>query len=78
MDNNENNFLSLVGILLGYRNLIENRKQSQANDVEKHNQAQAKQILDDLHAEFEKQNKLLLYQNDLLNEIIKILREKLK
>lgn len=41
--------INAVSVALGYENLMENRQQSEANNVEKHNQKQAKQILDDLH-----------------------------
>ena len=66
--------LSLIGVVLGYSNLIENRQQSAHNDIEKHNQEQEKHILDDLHREFEKQNKLLRYQNRLLHQILDVLK----
>lgn len=72
----EIDFLSLVGIILGYSNLIENRQQSAHNDIEKHNQAQEKHILDDIHKQFERQNELLYYQNSLLHEILDKLKEK--
>lgn len=72
--NNEGNLLNIVSIVLGYENLIENRIQSEQNNVEKNNQKQARQILDDLHEQFERQNKLLYYQNDLLQEILNILK----
>ena len=75
-NNNELDLLSIIGILLGYSNLIENRQQSAHNDIEKHNQAQAKHILNDLHEHFEKQNELLYYQNNLLHEILNKLKEK--
>lgn len=70
----EVDLLSIVGIILGYSNLIENRQQSAHNDIEKHNQEQEKHILDDLHQQFEKQNELLYYQNTLLHEILNILK----
>ena len=70
----ELDILSLIGIILGYSNLIENRQQSAHNDIEKHNQEQEKHILDDLHQHFEKQNKLLYYQNGLLEQILYILK----
>lgn len=70
----ELDILSLIGIMLGYSNLIENRQQSAHNDIEKHNQEQAKHILDDLHKQFEKQNNLLYYQNELLEQILYILK----
>lgn len=68
------NMLNAVSIALGYENLIENRQQSADNNIAKHNQQQAKQILDDLHAQFDKQNEMLEYQNELLEEILKILK----
>lgn len=67
MNDNNNwngNLLNVLSILLGYENLMENRRQSADNDV---NMAQAKQILDDLHEQFD-------YQNRLLEEILKILK----
>lgn len=70
MDNNNNwsgNLLNVLSILLGYENLMENRQQSADNDIERHNQKQAKQILDDLHEQF-------AYQNRLLEEILNILK----
>ena len=70
MNDNNNwngNLLNVLGILLGYENLMENRQQSADNDVNMANQKQAKQILDDLHEQF-------AYQNRLLEEILKILK----
>ena len=75
-NNGELDILSVIGILLGYSNLIENRQQSAHNDIEKHNHIQAKQILDDLHEHFERQNELLYFQNTLLHEILNKLKEK--
>lgn len=72
--NDEGNLLNVLGIMLGYENLIENRKQSEANNVEKHNQKQAQEILDDLHKQFDLQNNLLYYQNNLLHQILNILK----
>lgn len=72
--NNDVDILSLIGVMLGYSNLIENRQQSAHNDIEKHNKQQEKHILDDLHKQFEIQNDLLYYQNNLLHEIINILK----
>lgn len=66
--------LNIVSIMLGYENLMENRQQSEANDVNKANQEQEKHILDDLHAKFDEQNKILAYQNKLLKEILNILK----
>ncbi len=51
-NNDVGNLLDLISILIGYENLMENRQQSADNDVNMANQKQAKQILDDLHAQF--------------------------
>ena len=70
MNDNNNwngNLLNVLSILLGYENLMENRQQSADNNVNMANQKQAKQILDDLHEQFD-------YQNRLLEEILKILK----
>lgn len=75
-DSNDNfgDLLDIISILLGYQNLIENRQQSAENNISKSNQEQAKQILDDLHEQFNKQNAMLEYQNHLLEQILKILK----
>lgn len=68
------NLLDLISILVGLENLMENRQQSAENDVNSANQRQAKQILDDLHKQFDKQNAMLEYQNHLLEQILIILK----
>lgn len=73
-NDNFGNWLNLISILLGYENLIENRQQSAENNISKSNQEQAKQILDDLHEKFNEQNDMLEYQNQLLEEILDILK----
>ena len=73
-NDNFGNWLNLISILLGYENLMENRQQSAENNISKSNQEQAKQILDDLHAQFNIQNAMLEYQNHLLEQILKILK----
>lgn len=73
-NNNFGNLLDIISILLGYENLMENRQQSAENNINKSNQEQAKQILDDLHEKFNEQNKMLEYQNHLLEQILKILK----
>lgn len=68
MDNdNIGNLLNIISIVLGYQNLIENRQQSADNDINKSNQRQEKEILDDLHEQFELQNQMLV-------EILNILK----
>lgn len=68
------NLLNLISVLVGLENLMENRQQSAENDVNSANQRQAKEILDDLHKQFDKQNTMLEYQNHLLEEIILLLK----
>ena len=68
------NLLDLISILVGLENLMENRQQSAENDVNSANQRQAKEILDDLHEQFDKQNAMLKYQNHLLEQILFILK----
>lgn len=70
----DSNLLNILSLILGYTNLIENREQSEYNNIAKHNQMQAQEILEDLHSQFERQNKLLYYQNELLQEILNILK----
>lgn len=68
------NLLDLISVLVGLENLMENRQQSAENDVNSANQRQAKEILDDLHKQFDKQNAMLEYQNHLLEKIILLLK----
>ena len=68
------NLLNVVSIMLGYENLMENRQQSADNNVAKHNSEQTKKLLDDLHLQFDNQNKILKYQNTLLEQILEILK----
>lgn len=72
------NLLDLISILIGLENLVENRQQSADNDVNVANQKQAKEILDDLHQQFDKQNAMLEYQNKLLKQILNILKGEIK
>lgn len=51
--------LALMSILLGYKNLVENREQSKQNDVQSANDKQAKYLIEELNAKFEEQNKVL-------------------
>lgn len=57
--NNDIDFLQIFSIWLGYKNLIENREQSEHNDVEKANQKQADLLLNKISEKFEEQNILL-------------------
>lgn len=66
-NNGELDILSLISIILGYSNLIENRQQSAHNDVEKQNEKQAQKLLSDIHKQFD-------FQNNLLHQILNILK----
>lgn len=75
-DNNNvaSDLLNVISIMLGYENLMENRQQSAENNVARHNRKQSDQLLADLHEQFDKQNEMLRYQNDLLEQILEILK----
>lgn len=62
------NFINLASFGLGFQNLIENRSQSQYNDVHAANDAQAKYLLAEIDKRFREQNKLLLEQNEILEK----------
>lgn len=69
--------LNIFSLILGYKNLMENREQSEFNNIAKHNAKQAEDILEDLHIQFDKQNQMLYYQNQLLEQILNILKGEL-
>lgn len=75
-DNNNvaSDLLNVISIMLGYENLMENRQQSAENNVAKNNRRQSDQLLADLHEQFDRQNEMLRYQNDLLEQILEILK----
>lgn len=73
VNDNIDNLLNIISVILGYENLIENRKQSAENNINVSNQNQARLILNDLHRQFERQNKMLqeiliLLKGDKINE----------
>lgn len=51
--------VDFASLLIGYINLIENEQQSRYNDVHAANDRQAEFLLQDIHAQFEEQNKKL-------------------
>lgn len=62
MFNQNQNFMNavdIVALLIGIINLQENRQQSAYNDVHAANDAQAKQLLDELGKKFDEQNTML-------------------
>ena len=68
---NNSNFsyvLNAIALLVGVQNLQENREQSEHNDVQAENQKQTEHLLKEINKRFKE-------QNELLNEILKILKE---
>ena len=79
MMNNQNNFLDAVNILslvIGLKNLEENREQSRHNDVKAANDQQAEFLLSDIHKKFEEQNRILEQQNRLLYELLYLMKNR--
>ena len=76
--NNENeiDILAVISILLGMQNLQENRLQSKHNDVQIANNNQAKLLLEDIHRQFDLQNKILEKQTVMLNKILVLLEKR--
>lgn len=74
--NDRQNYLlaaaQLISLYLGYENLIENRAQSAANDVNEANNKQAEFLLNNLTKLFEEQNKLLYSISDKLDLLISL------
>lgn len=56
----------IISLALGYENLIENRKQSAENNVQKANDEQARYLLSKLDEKFNLQNEML---GDILHEL---------
>lgn len=72
MDQREFDFIDLISILslmLGYENLIENREQSKQNDISAANDAQAKFLLKKIDSKFEEQNQMLKQLLDITIQI---------
>lgn len=51
--------VSLLSLVIGYENLIENRQQSAHNDISAANDRQARTLLEELSKKFEEQNVML-------------------
>ena len=77
MDNIENKsfgFLDMINILsfwIAVMNLEQNIKQSKEQDINKANEKQQKEILDNIHKQFEKQNQLLYSLEKKIDELSK-------
>lgn len=59
--------ISVLSLMIGYENLLENRQQSAHNDVSMANDKQAKFLLEKLSQKFEE-------QNTMLREILEMLK----
>lgn len=57
--NRDIDILSIISVLLGYENLVENRQQTAHNDVSSANAAQAAYLLAELDRKFSEQNAIL-------------------
>lgn len=73
MYNNQNqnnlvNAVDILALLIGIQNLMENRQQTEQNDVHAANDQQAHFLLDELNKKFEEQNKMLKKIIDLLSD----------
>lgn len=70
--NNENNnqfdLLSVLSVILGYQNLIENRQQTAQNDVNAANNKQTEILFNRLENKFNE-------QNQKIEEILEILKK---
>ena len=64
------NAINVLSMVIGLKNLEENREQSRHNDVKAANDQQAEYLLQDIHQEFERQNQILAEQNAVLNTIL--------
>lgn len=77
MDNIENKsfgFLDIINILsfwVAVMNLEQNIEQSKEQDINKANEKQQKEILDNIHKQFEKQNQLLYSLEKKIDELSK-------
>lgn len=70
------NAINILSFMLGLKNLEENREQSKHNDVQAANDKQAEFLLQDIHEQFEKQNKILEQQNILLYELLHLIKDR--
>lgn len=59
--------ISVMSLILGYQNLVENRQQSRHNDVAAANDNQAQFLLSELFRRFDEQNEMLKKIMEALN-----------
>ena len=70
------NLINVLSFVIGYSNLNENRQQSDRNDVQAANKAQAKYLLNEINRRFDEQNKILEDQNVMLARLLELLEVK--
>lgn len=77
MDNSENrsfDFLDLINILsfwIAVMNLEQNIEQSKEQDINKANKKQQKEILNNIHEQFEQQNELIYSIEKKIDKLLK-------
>lgn len=59
--------VGIISLVFGYENLIENREQSEHNDVSAANDKQAQYLLSELSRKFDEQNEMLRKILEALN-----------
>lgn len=64
----ELDLLTVISLIIGYENLMENRSQSAHNDVNASNSQQAKFLLQEIYRKFDEQNVML---KEILDEVRK-------
>lgn len=64
----ELDLLTVISLIIGYENLMENRSQSAHNDVNASNNQQAKFLLQEIYRKFDEQNVML---KEILDEVRK-------
>ena len=62
------NLINVLSFVIGYSNLNENRQQSDRNDVQAANKAQAKYLLNEINRRFDEQNRMLERLIELMKE----------
>ena len=70
------NLINVLSFVIGYSNLNENRQQSDRNDVQSANKAQAKYLLNEINRRFDEQNKILDEQNVMIKKLLELLEGK--
>ena len=70
------NLINVLSFVIGYSNLNENRQQSDRNDIQASNKAQAKYLLNEINRRFDEQNKILEEQNVMIKKLLELLEGK--